>query len=85
MAEDRKVCLNCGGNGFDANNFVANDFYMNNCEFEQLSDNKKIEVYKNALRWSVRTTFNILKEIPVRNLDEQTQYFERLIGEKIRE
>ena len=82
--KDRKVCLNCGGCGFDENDFVANDFYMNNCEFDQLSDPEKIEVYKQALKWSAETTLVAILDKPIRNLDEQHGYFKRL-GVIIRE
>ncbi len=76
--EDRKVCLNCGGSGFDDNNFIADDFYMNKCEFDQLSDSEKIEVYKQALKWSAETTLAAIMNNPIKNLDEQHSYFERL-------
>ncbi len=83
--KDKTICLNCGGSGFNKNNFTRHAFFWKECEYEELSDSEKIEVLNNALKWSVQTTFYILNSIPVTNLDEQTQYFERLIGEKIRE
>ncbi len=80
----KKVCLNCGGHYFNEGEFTADDFYMNRCKFEELSDIEKIEVYKNALKWSAETTIAAIMDKPIRNLDEQHSYFERL-GVIIRE